>query len=188
MDSARVAVAIMAAGKSTRFGANKLEAMLGSKMLGLAIADTLAPLGFGARFAMTSGRSKALALSLSQRGFEIIDNPDPDAGLSYSIKLAAAAAMGTSADALMVCLADMPFVDANCVRTMLASYSGEALIATDGSISCPPAILPRSLWASLAGLDGDTGARALFANARQVLLPKNVLRDIDVREDLVLDH
>lgn len=183
MDFARFAVAIMAAGQSSRFGGNKLETLLDGKMLGLAIAETLVPLGFGARFAVTSAQNEKLALNLAGLEFQIIGNPDPGAGLSGSIKLAAMAALNTDTDALMICLADMPFVNSACINAMIASYDGEPLIVTDGHVTSPPAILPRRLWASLSKLEGDAGARALLANARRVMVQKGVLRDIDVRED-----
>jgi molybdenum cofactor cytidylyltransferase len=184
MGCAKVAGVLLAAGRGTRFGGNKLEAMLGGRMLGLHAAQTLAELGCGYRFAVHDPRNAALATALSGEGFALIDNQTPEAGLSHSLALAARAAQATAAELLLVCLADMPFVTADHLRAVIDAGVDNVVTSAVGDAHMPPALFPRNLWATLAELTGDQGARALLRGAIAVGGTAAILADIDTRADL----
>jgi molybdenum cofactor cytidylyltransferase len=184
MAYAKIAVAMLAAGQGTRFGGDKLSADLGGVPLGLRAANMLSVLGFGWQFAICSASS---AKSFKQAGFTPVINYIPDAGQSQSLHLAVAAAGQTNADFLLVCLADMPFIDVSHISAIIKASEGqEGIIAsTNGITAMPPALFPSSLWPALLKTKGDVGARAFLQSATLIYAPPQILVDIDTPQDLV---
>lgn len=181
MACAEIAVAVLAAGQSKRFGSDKLLANLDGIPLGIHVAKTVARLGFGWRFAVC-GECAALAQDFSENGFDMIENCAPENGQSQSLHLAVRAAEATDAKALLILLADMPFVSASHVGKVAAQ--GGLAASTDGDKPMPPALFPRACWPDLLQTSGDAGARSLLANAKLVTAPSHELRDIDRAADL----
>jgi molybdenum cofactor cytidylyltransferase len=183
---ARTVLALMAAGRSARFGGNKLEADAGGKMLGLHVADALADLGFARRLAVCATGTEALNAALLRRGWDIRINTNPERGLSGSIILAAEAA--DAGDALLICLADMPGVDADHVQALLERFEqagrDQIISSSNGKTHMPPAVFPRRFWAQISALTGDTGARALLQDTIAVPADARLLADIDTQADL----
>ena len=180
----KVAAVLLAAGRGTRFGGNKLEAMLGDTMLGLHAARTLAEMQFGSLFAVHDPAHTALATALIDHGFTLIDNDDPSAGLSHSLALAADAALTTDADALLICLGDMPHVTRAHLWALIDTGGENVVASAIGDTRLPPALFPRSRWATLMTLSGDAGARILLRDAIAVQGSPEMLADIDSRADL----
>lgn len=181
MDCADIAVAVLAAGQSRRFGSDKMIADLDGIPLGLHIAKTVAPMGFGWRFAICS-KGAALVQHFFRLGFETIENASPERGQSHSLHLAVRAAEAIEAKALLILLADMPFVSRAHIAAVIAE--GGLAASTDGDKPMPPALFPRSCWPDLLRTIGDSGARLHLANAKLVTAPPHELRDIDVAADL----
>ena len=178
-----IAVAILAAGRSQRFGANKLLADLDGMPLGLRAAHMLSRLGFGWQYAICDA---ALAPSFRQAGFDTTINDDPAAGLSRSLHLAVNKARQTKARALLICLADMPFVTPDHIAALIAEMecTNGIVASTDGTKSMPPALFARDHWPALLRTSGDAGARSLLSEARLVTAPAAILIDIDTTADL----
>ena len=127
----RIAAVLLAAGRGMRFGGNKLEAILGDTMLGLHAARTLAEMQFGSLFAVHDPSHGALAAAFTDHRFTLIDNDDPSAGLSHSLALAAEAALTTDADALLICLGDMPFVTRAHLLALIGADGDEVVASAD---------------------------------------------------------
>jgi molybdenum cofactor cytidylyltransferase len=184
MACANVAAALLAAGAGTRFGGNKLEAMLGDEMLGLHAARTLVGLGCGHRFAIHDPAHGAFAHALNDLGFTCIDNVAPEKGLSHSLALAANAALDTDATHMLVCLADMPFVTAQHLAALMGRRGDQIIASAIGDVRLPPALFPRACWPDLIELTGDAGARPLLRDAIAIQGSSDMLADIDTRADL----
>ncbi|MEP7349203.1 MAG: nucleotidyltransferase family protein [Sphingorhabdus sp.] len=182
-DCADIAVAVLAAGRGARFGGDKLMADLDGVPLGLHIGQTLGAMGFGWRFAVCR-KSGELTRHFSAADFAIIANDHPEAGQAHSLHLAVKAAEATEANALLVVLADMPFVSATHIAALVAAYVGEITASTNGEANMPPAIFPRESWPMLLATSGDAGARELLKRARLVQASVTELRDIDTPADL----
>ena len=177
-----IAVAVLAAGQGQRFGSDKLLFDLGGAPMGLHIAQTLKLVPFGWRFAVCS-KGAALVQHFSACGFTVIENAEPETGQSHSLHLAVKAAEATRAKALLVVLADMPFVTGSHIEKLPGA--GEGIIAsTCGGRPMPPALFPRDVWAAMLSTTGDAGARDLLRHATLVHAPESELRDIDVPADL----
>ncbi|MEP2735907.1 MAG: nucleotidyltransferase family protein [Erythrobacter sp.] len=189
MANPKLCIAILAAGSSQRFGPeDKLAQDLGGQMLGLHMAERLTGLDAAHRIVVTSSCNHPYAENLSRLGYAIIDNPDAESGMGSSVAHAANYALQTQADALLIALADMPFVPlAHCNGLVSAMKAGTDIVATsDGDHSVPPAIFHSSVFEQLTKLDGDTGARDLIANAPSIKLAPELTLDVDTPEDLAL--
>lgn len=176
-----IAAVLLAAGRSTRFGtADKLAAPLGDRPLGHHAAGTLATLPLAARFVVCRPGLHAWP------GFEIITNARPEAGLAHSIALGIAAARNGGAEAVLIALADMPFVTAAHMTHLLDRHDGPdtRVASSDGRHHMPPALFGASWFGALEGLTGDRGARSLLDQATEVVASPDELRDIDTPEDL----
>ena len=182
MGSAKIAGVLLVAGRGTRFGGDKLEAMLGDKMLGAHAAQTLARAGCAHLIAVHDPAHVRLASALKEEGYSLIDNDDPAAGQAHSLILAVQRAMASDADAILVCLGDMPFVGATHIAGLCAAscaHPGCIVASTAGTTASPPAIFPRSTWPHLLSLRGDAGARSLLKEAIHVAATAHELTDID---------
>ncbi len=183
MDGADIAVALLAAGHAKRFGGDKLLAKIDGDPLGLKVANTLIGIGFGCHLAVCRTDSD-LAARYARLGFSVITNDDPERGQAHSLHLAVEAAMATKATALLVVLADMPFVSTGHLTALVAAYDGAIIVSNNEDANMPPAIFPRESWPDLLATSGDAGARALLMGARAVVAPAAELRDIDTPADL----
>jgi molybdenum cofactor cytidylyltransferase len=184
MACANIAVALLAAGQGKRFGGDKLSADLSGTPVGLMAARTVSGMGFGAMFAVC--RDEALAPALTGLGFHILHNEQPGLGQSHSLHLAVRAAEQTPVQALLVCLADMPFVSADHISSIVTKMSEHSgIIASQyGAQAMPPALFPRNCWSVLLNTKGDAGARSLLAGALHIQAPPETLIDIDTVQDL----
>lgn len=182
MDCADIAVVILAAGLGRRFGGDKLMAPLGELPLGVHIGRTLSDMGFGWRFAVC-GATSAIAVHYADLGFQIIENVSPEAGQAHSLHLAVAAASATPARALLVTLADMPFVPESHLRAV--ARAGVLTASNNGTANMPPALFPRESWPDLLATSGDRGGAALLGSAKVIAIEPVHLRDIDVPDDLI---
>jgi molybdenum cofactor cytidylyltransferase len=184
----QVAALVPAAGRSTRFGGDKLLADLAGKPLAAHVADLLAGMELGHLLAICPLGNTARADLFAARGFEIVWNDDADHGLGHSLALGAGKAQLLGMSAVLVCLADMPAVTGAHLERLLAAATEGAAVATEvDGIRMPPALLPRSLFPTLRTLSGDRGAKVLLAEARTVVAGRRLSRDIDTRSDLELD-
>ena len=180
---ADITVALLAAGQGVRFGSDKLLAEIDGEPLGLKAAKKLMEISCGSHFAVCRSDS-VLSEQFADLGFTVVRNDEPERGQAHSLHLAVQAAMTTDAKALLVALADMPFVSTAHLTALVAGYDGEITASTHGQSPMPPAIFPRESWPDLLVTSGDTGARALLKNAAVVLCAESELRDIDTPADL----
>ena len=176
-----VAVALLAAGQSRRFGAaDKLAAEFQGKPLFRHAADTLAALPFTHRWLIASREDQADA-----EGFETVRNPHAKEGLGTSVALAARLAEEAGVGALLVALADMPFVPAQHFAQLMGLASPGALVAShNGMAPTPPALFGREHIATMQDLSGDAGARDLLRDADELSCDPAWLIDIDTPESL----
>ena len=183
MDVQDVAIAVLAAGNARRFGSDKLMAQLGGNPLGVHAAQQLAQVNAAAHIAVCQAGS-AIASHYARLGYVIVENHHPELGLSGSLHLAVEAARKSGVQALLIALADMPFVQASHIDALITTCHGSIIASSDGKQSMPPAIFPRSTWPLLLATKGDSGARQILAGAQTLDAPEGSLRDIDTPDDL----
>lgn len=188
VEAANIAVILLAAGTSQRFGTDdKLLALLAGEPLALHAARRIVALAPGRRIAVCHDADGALAQLLASSGFEVVVNPNPERGLSRSLACGIAeAALGPEVAAL-ICLADMPFVGIGHLRNLIASFdplSAPVVASSNGEATMPPALFARSLFEKLLTGEGDRGGKALLADATLVHARADELLDIDRPDDL----
>jgi molybdenum cofactor cytidylyltransferase len=138
-------------------------------------------LPFGVRIAVTAPRG----IRYDEPGFVNVLNDDPALGQARSIRLGLAEARRHGADAVLIALADMPFVPPAHFAALLSRYRGGAsLIASRSSHSCPPALFGHDWFSRLETLEGDRGAGAWLAEAETIPCAPHWLQDIDTQADL----
>lgn len=177
---------LLAAGLSRRFGGpGKLLASFKGSPLALHAARTIAALPLSRRIAVCRSDDEQLASMLAEIGFTVVRNPDAARGLGSSLALGVEAAV--DAEALLVCLADMPLVTALHLRTVVERVGPTGIAASmpaQGESPGPPAAFGRERLPELRGMTGDKGARHLLQGAELVLAPAGTLADFDTPEDI----
>lgn len=97
--------------------------------------------------------------------FSAIYSEDSDKGMAFSLRigLAAAQAKHRKLDAVVVLLADMPFVTSTLINRLIHRFeqnsSLDYVASLDGTVMKPPILLARSMFTAVHALDGDIGAR-----------------------------
>lgn len=175
-----LAAIVLAAGRATRFGADKLLAdFRGEPLVAHALRAALAaPV---ARVVLVGGTH--LPISADPR----LSRVDGGAGLADSLK-AGLAAVG-EVDGVFVFLGDMPLVP-HGLAARLAEALGDALAAVPGRDGQPghPVLLSRAAMALVEGLAGDNGLGKLLRSRADVVRlavdDAGAVADVDTPTDL----
>lgn len=174
---------LLAAGRSERFGdTDKLQEDFLGAPLAFHVVTALEDVPFKARLAVCSGTE----LDFASRGYRVLHNADPADGMSGSVKLGVAAALGLGAAAVLIALADMPRVTATHVYRLLDAADGPdtVLASSNGVHPTPPAVFGAGQFEALLTLEGDEGARDMVRAGRHIIAQESELLDIDRPEDL----
>jgi molybdenum cofactor cytidylyltransferase len=183
---------ILAAGAASRFGGNKLSAMLHDQMLGLYAAQMICSMGFGEVIAVCDPAQTSLCDAYRDLGIKVVENNAPERGQSASLQLGIAAIASQSRishapASILIALADMPCVTPAHLHAMFAAYAvaGEAqpVASHNGVAKLPPVILPPALYQA-NNFTGDQGARSYLASAIEIYGDPKMLCDVDHPDDL----
>lgn len=183
MADADILVAVLAAGRASRFGGGKLTADCAGRPLGRYALDAAQAAGLPAGVVVTGRDGCSFAA-----GWDCLINPDPAAGLAGSLAIAAQAAIDRGAGALLVLLADMPLVSPAFLADLARTPAPAATRHASGQPGVP-ALFGASLLPDLTRLTGDKGAAALLTNQPDLTLldpPPHMLHDVDTPKDLAL--
>jgi len=176
----RCAAILLAAGLSRRFGpADKLLSDRGGRPLVDHAGETLASLPLARHVAVIRSGAPALRAILEARGFAIVENDRPEAGMAHSLALGIAAA--GDADAALIALGDMPQVPAVHFAALCARVEGPHPVAASLGLDrvTVPAAFAAARFEALRALTGDHGAQGLLAGAATVAIDPALLADVD---------
>jgi molybdenum cofactor cytidylyltransferase len=176
------AIAMLAAGTSSRFGGGKLDADLGGKAVGCWAAEAAAAVEFAKRIIVTPPTPPSFFDQLV--GWEKVINPDPDRGMTGSIRAAVIAAAGHKR--LVIILADMPLIEADHLKR-LSDGNRVAFTRYADSRKGVPAAFPAEVFGVLAGMPDDRSPAALkWEIGVDMIEPRsgNSLMDVDTAADL----
>jgi molybdenum cofactor cytidylyltransferase len=162
----RVAAIVLAAGQSRRMGGpNKLLAEIGGqplvrRVVGEVLASPARPV-----VVVTGHQRERVEAALAGLPVALVHNPDFADGLSTSVK-AGIAALPPEADGAVICLADMPRIDAALIARLTAAFDPERgaliVVPTFEGKRGNPVVWARRFFPELAALQGDVGARHLI--------------------------
>jgi molybdenum cofactor cytidylyltransferase len=185
----RVAAVVLAAGSSSRMGRNKLLLDLGGEtMVRRAVR---AAIGGGVdEVVVVLGHDEQLVRAeLAGLPCTPVVNPDHAEGAGTSVRTGVRQ-VAAVADALVVVLADMPYVTAEMIATLVARYreTRAPLVASHyGAVQAPPTLYDRALFEELLSIPGERCAKQVVRRHEQeaavVSWPESALRDVDVPAD-----
>jgi molybdenum cofactor cytidylyltransferase len=189
-----VTAVILAAGRSTRMGGpNKLLAELGGKPLVRIVTEQALASKASDVIVVTGHQAAEVEKALAGLKVKFVRNPDFVAGLASSVKTGIAA-VPDNADGAVVCLGDMPLIDARLIDRLIDTFAPDRgnLIAVPVSDNRRgnPVLWSRRFFDELMTLDGDIGARHLIAKHSEAVAEVPVdghgaFLDIDTPEALV---
>jgi molybdenum cofactor cytidylyltransferase len=162
-----VAAVILAAGRSTRMGGpNKLLAELGGKTLVRIVTEQALASRASSVIVVTGHQADQVESALAGLKVKFVRNGDFADGLASSVK-AGIAAVPAAADGAVVCLGDMPLIDARLIDRLIGAFAPDrgnliAVPVSDGRRG-NPVLWSRRFFGELMTLDGDIGARHLIA-------------------------
>ncbi|MFK7894133.1 MAG: NTP transferase domain-containing protein [Granulosicoccus sp.] len=191
-----VSALLLCAGSSRRFGeSNKLLTLWSGKPLLQHALLALCASKVHSITLVTGHEPEQIKTSAStlqhSRSLQFVHNEAHGTGMASSLVKGLSAQI--NADAVLVCLADMPQVTDDVVNTLIDAFQqhpDRALyIPTYQGTRGNPVLIARRLFDSILTLEGDTGARVLAKQFPDSVLEvpvdcKGILKDVDTRGDL----
>ncbi len=173
MLNAETLIAVLGAGRASRFGADKLSQPCAGKPLGRWALD--AALGTYRPVVWIAGAKAPDFVDC-----EVIHNPDAERGLATSVACAARAAQERNAAGLLIMLADMPTMTAGVLLHVIGAGTHRAACRYPQGHPGVPALFPSEMFRRLTNLTGDQGAGAVLRGLPDLTL-------IDCRAEDLLD-
>lgn len=190
----RLAVIVLAAGRSTRFAGadqSKLLALVGGVTVVRRAVDSAIAAAVGDVVVVTGARRAEVEHALAGTLVRFVHEPRFADGMAYSLRRGVEASH--DADAVLVALGDQPGMRPDAYRLVAARWR-----ASDAAIVVPryagddtpahPVLFASSTYPELFELEGDVGARAVVARdptrVVQESLPWPPPPDIDTVQDL----
>jgi molybdenum cofactor cytidylyltransferase len=188
-----IAGVVLAAGRSSRMGGpNKLLAEIGGKPLVRIVVDAVLASRARPVVVVTGHQRDKVEAALAGLPVKFVHNPHFADGLGTSLK-AGIAALPAEADGAIVCLGDMPQVDAGLIDRLIGAFDPDhgalvVLPTIDGKRG-NPVVWSRRFFPDLMAVEGDVGARYLIgryteAVAEVPLTGTAALTDVDTPEAL----
>jgi molybdenum cofactor cytidylyltransferase len=189
----RIAAVVLAAGRSTRMGAvNKMLAEIGGKPLVRIAAEQALASCAKPVIVVTGHERERVETALEGLPVRFTHNPGYADGLGTSLK-AGITAVPADADAAIVCLGDMPQVDAVLIDKLIAAFDPErsalVILPSINGRRGNPVVWSRRFFNDLMSITGDIGARHLIGSYAEAVVEVPVagdaaLTDVDTPESL----
>jgi molybdenum cofactor cytidylyltransferase len=184
-----VAAIVLAAGSSARMGRNKLLLEIEGETLVRRVVGAACGAGVD-RVVVVLGHDEArVRAELEGLPCETVVNPDHARGAGTSVHTGVRH-VATEASAVVIVLADMPFVTAAMIAGLVDRYRAThapVVVSRYGNVQAPPTLYDRALFAELLAIDDDRGGKQVVlrhqAEAEAVAWPENALQDIDSPAD-----
>ena len=184
-----MAAVVLAAGSSTRMGRNKLLLPVGGETLVRRAARAALEAGLDEVVVVLGHEEPRARAQLLGLACTPVVNPDHAEGAGTSLRTGVRHA-SARADAIVVVLADMPFVTAEMIAALAERYRDtRAPLVTSryGGVQAPPTLYDRALFEELLQVPADGGAKQVVLrhqrDAVAVTWPESALRDIDAPAD-----
>ncbi len=179
---------LLAAGTSSRMGkANKLLAEIAGTPLIRIVAEAICDSTADGLTVILGHEAEAVSAALDGIKARFLFNPDYKSGQASSIRCGLEQLPQAATD-MMICLGDMPFIDAHLINRLIDSHLSLAdrwshiTLPFAGGQRGNPVIWGKSFFDEIGNLSGDTGARTLFDSYRSAM---NMVESDDL--DICLD-
>lgn len=181
--AARIACIVLAGGRSSRMGSNKLVEQVSGKPIVRHVVE--AALGSVARpvIVVTGHRADAVKEALQGLDVSFVQNADYAEGISTSVR-SGIGALAADVDGAVVALGDMPELTSSHIDRLIAAFSpkdGRSIVVPvrDGRRG-NPVLWGAQYFAEMRGLAGDVGAKHLIARHADAIV------EVDLESDAIL--
>ena len=193
----RYAIVILAAGAGTRFGGDKLRALVREKPLYEHMLDKAKVFSSFPSFIVTG--DEQIAKAAEKRGITAVQNREPERGIALSLCLGLEAARKAFADpgredrlrGILFTVCDQPGIETATMQRIFNTgilHPGSIVCAGRSGRTGNPVLWDRRYFPGLAELTGDVGGRQIMDSHREqiriVETEAEELIDVDRREDL----
>jgi molybdenum cofactor cytidylyltransferase len=189
----RIAALVLAAGRSSRMGTlNKLLITVDGKPMLRHAIDAVRGAGLDPVIVVTGHERERVEAAVRELPVRTVHNPAYAEGLSSSLK-AGLGALPDNADAVLVCLGDMPRVSAADIERLVTAFNpveGRAIVVpVRNGKRGNPVLWAKRFFPEMGGLAGDVGARHLIGAypeaVAEIEMPNDgILTDIDTPQAL----
>ena len=184
-----VAAIVLAAGRSSRYGANKLLLPLAGEPLVRATVRIVLASSVNEVLVVLGRDAPEVSEALAGLGIREVLNSEFASGMSSSLR-AGVRSLPPTAGAAVVVLADQPTLRSESINTIIDAWrsSGSSIVAPRFSGERGhPVLFDRRMFGELLTVSGDRGARDLIASdparVEVVELPSAPPMDVDTPED-----
>jgi molybdenum cofactor cytidylyltransferase len=188
-----IAALVLGAGRSSRMGGpNKLLAEIGGRPLVRIVVEQALASRARPVIVVTGHQRERVEAALAGLPIRFVHNPNFAEGLGTSLR-AGIAALAAEVDGVIVCLGDMPQVDAALIDKLIGALDPDkgalVVVPTIDGKRGNPVVWSRRFFADLMTVEGDVGARYLIgrypeAVAEVPLSGTAALTDVDTPEAL----
>ena len=183
-----VAAVILAAGAASRMGQPKLLLPWNGEPLICHAARTALDAGLAPVVVITGAGASEIQAALKDVAVKIVFNQDWENGQSTSVRVGLNA-LPPQVQAVLFLLGDQPYVTVVLIQKLVKTYSvtRPAILAPFvGEKRSNPVLFDRSTFDVLSRLQGDAGARSIFAQYPPQAMQwpdERLLLDIDTPQD-----
>ncbi|HEV2440723.1 MAG TPA: nucleotidyltransferase family protein [bacterium] len=197
-----IAAIVLAAGRATRMGEPKVLLSLGGRTLLAHVIAAAQASACGSVIVVAGSHAGDVRREAEALGAQVVVNPRYAEGMASSLA-AGVAALPSDCEAAVVLLGDQPRVGAAAIDRLVAAYratgkpmvlsrcgdaaGGAPAVMPSSPAAGPPALIARPLFAEVAALTGDAGARGIAARhpdrVAEVRLAPDEAWDVDTPDD-----
>jgi molybdenum cofactor cytidylyltransferase len=164
MARSHIAILLLAAGSSSRFGSPKQLLPYKGRALIRHLTEVALESNADQTYVILGSNSERMLSELRLLSLRIVENSAWKEGLASSIR-AGVRALPNDVDAAIIMLADQPFVSREILNALIEKHrtSDKPIVASEyaGTVGVP-ALFARSLFPELLKLRGDRGAKAVI--------------------------
>ena len=158
-----ISAVVLAAGRSTRMGRNKLVLPLDGKPVLQRVLDALRDSKVDETVVVLGGGAEEVRRSIELGGTKAVVNRRYAEGMSTSIK-AGLARVDSSTDAAVIVLGDQPFLSAALVDALIDAFQAErapVVLPVHRGKRGNPVLFARSVFPEIMRIGGDRGAKSV---------------------------
>jgi molybdenum cofactor cytidylyltransferase len=186
-----IAAIVLAAGRSSRMGRNKLLELIDGKPMVARVAETALESGAACPvIAVTGFEADQITAALRGLDVTIVNNPDFEQGLSTSLR-AGLAALPPDCEGVVILLGDMPQIEPSDIGALIVAAKDRNAICVPvnaGKVG-NPILWGAAYFPEMMQLTGDAGAKQLLAKHPECIVEvpiasDRIFTDIDTPSDL----
>ena len=181
-----ISAIILAAGRSTRMGKQKMLMPWGETTVVEKVIQTIQSSGVDKIVLVTNPE---IASQITSPGLHIVLNPDPEGEMLTSIQLGLQA-QKIPAQAALICLGDQPQIEEGSVRSVCEAFQknrSKLVVPSYQMRRGHPWLVEKSLWEEILSMQGGSMREFLDRYANEIeyvnLSTPTILQDLDTPED-----